>query len=62
MVSLKILLILILCFYHIFLTKAKNYQNIAEILIKEGAKVEKNVGGIEGLFVITPAVHGDRRA
>ncbi len=24
-------------------------------------KVEKNVGGIEGLCVITPAVHGDRR-
>lgn len=23
--------------------------------------VEKNVGGIEGLFVITPAVHGDNR-
>ena len=23
--------------------------------------VEKNVGGIEGLFVITPAVHGDSR-
>ena len=24
-------------------------------------KVEKNVGGIEGLHVITPAVHGDNR-
>ena len=24
-------------------------------------KVEKNVGGIEGLCVITPAVHGDSR-
>ncbi len=24
-------------------------------------KVEKNVGGIEGLCVITPAVHGDKR-
>ena len=24
-------------------------------------KVEKNVGGIEGLCVITPAVHGDAR-
>lgn len=24
-------------------------------------KVEKNVGGIEGLYVITPAVHGDAR-
>jgi hypothetical protein len=24
-------------------------------------KVEKNVGGIEGLCVITPAVHGDTR-
>ena len=24
-------------------------------------KVEKNVGGIEGLCVITPAVHGDDR-
>ena len=24
-------------------------------------KVEKNVGGIEGLCVITPAVHGDNR-
>ena len=24
-------------------------------------KVEKNVGGIEGLYVITPAVHGDNR-
>ena len=24
-------------------------------------KVEKNVGGIEGLWVITPAVHGDDR-
>lgn len=24
-------------------------------------KVEKNVGGIEGLFVIEPAVHGDNR-
>ena len=24
-------------------------------------KVEKNLGGIEGLCVITPAVHGDRR-
>ena len=23
--------------------------------------VEKNVGGIEGLCVITPAVHGDAR-
>ena len=23
--------------------------------------VEKNVGGIEGLCVITPAVHGDER-
>ena len=23
--------------------------------------VEKNVGGIEGLCVITPAVHGDKR-
>ena len=23
--------------------------------------VEKNVGGIEGLCVITPAVHGDHR-
>ena len=23
--------------------------------------VEKNVGGIEGLCVITPAVHGDSR-
>ena len=23
--------------------------------------VEKNVGGIEGLCVITPAVHGDNR-
>ena len=24
-------------------------------------KVEKNVGGIEGLCVITPSVHGDNR-
>ena len=24
-------------------------------------KVEKNVGGIEGLYVIEPAVHGDAR-
>ena len=24
-------------------------------------KVEKNLGGIEGLYVITPAVHGDNR-
>ena len=24
-------------------------------------RVEKNVGGIEGLCVITPAVHGDAR-
>ena len=24
-------------------------------------KVEKNAGGIEGLYVITPAVHGDAR-
>ena len=24
-------------------------------------KVEKNVGGIEGLCIITPAVHGDAR-
>lgn len=24
-------------------------------------KVDKNVGGIEGLYVITPAVHGDNR-
>ena len=24
-------------------------------------KIEKNVGGIEGLCVITPAVHGDAR-
>ena len=24
-------------------------------------KVEKNVGGIEGLCVITPTVHGDER-
>ena len=24
-------------------------------------KVDKNVGGIEGLCVITPAVHGDNR-
>lgn len=24
-------------------------------------KVEKNVGGIEGLFIITPTVHGDNR-
>ena len=34
--------------------------------MKEGTimgqiKVEKNVGGIEGLCVITPAVHGDNR-
>lgn len=27
----------------------------------EVIKVEKNVGGIEGLAVITPAVHGDDR-
>ena len=24
-------------------------------------KVEKNVGGIEGLYIIEPAVHGDNR-
>ena len=24
-------------------------------------QVEKNVGGIEGLHIITPAVHGDNR-
>ena len=36
-------------------------QELGENKLKGQIKVEKNVDGIEGLCVITPAVHGDNR-